>query len=272
MKLLKLEIHNIASITHSTIDFEHSILAREPLFLICGETGSGKSTILNCICMALYNRVPGMPNSHDSYDGETIGNLNNFLRKVTGEGYIHLFFEEAEKRYEADWSIRRARNNPNGKLQNVERLLTDTTKELTLAMKKDEVNKYIQDIIGLDFDRFTRMFMLAQGQFNKFLTADEKEKSAILELLTRMDVYNRIGKYIHDKKTGEEDLLKKMRQQLEDIHLLTPEELTEKKRQLEESDTETKKLIQEISAIDKKISWRQSVEKDSTSLNDLETH
>jgi exonuclease SbcC len=81
MKLLKLEIHHIASIVQSTIDFENSAIAREPLFLICGETGAGKSTILNCICMALYNKVPTMPNSREYFGDQKIGDLSNFSEK-----------------------------------------------------------------------------------------------------------------------------------------------------------------------------------------------
>src|SRR5574344_1807659 len=114
MRLLKLDIHNITSIADSTIDFENSILSQAPLFLICGETGAGKSTILNCICMALYNHVPSMPGSHERYEGRLVGDLSNFLRKGTGEGYIHLLFEESGHRYEADWMVRRAHNKPDG--------------------------------------------------------------------------------------------------------------------------------------------------------------
>ena len=58
MKLKKLTIDNIASIEHAVIDFDAAPLADERLFLITGETGSGKSTIIDCICLALYNSTP----------------------------------------------------------------------------------------------------------------------------------------------------------------------------------------------------------------------
>lgn len=266
MKLLKLEIHNIASITQSTIDFENSIIAREPLFLICGETGAGKSTILNCICMALYNKVPTMPNSNEYYEERKVGDLSNFLRKGTGEGYIHLFFEEAGIRYEADWMLRRAHNKPNGKLQKIERLLRNLNTNETIATKVDEVNILIKEIIGLDFERFTRMFMLAQGQFNKFLTADEKEKSNILESLTQMDIYNKTGKYIHNKKCQVETELYQTKQRIEDIHLLSDEGKEEKLKQIASTQTDIKNLNLEIAAIDTKITWRQSLIKYQTEL------
>lgn len=259
MKLLKLEIHHIASIVQATIDFENSAIAREPLFLICGETGAGKSTILNCICMALYNRVPTMPNSREYFNEQKIGDLSNFLRKGTGEGYIHLCFEEAGIDYEADWTVRRAHNKPGGKLQNIERILINVTTGDTIATKVNEVERSIEQIVGLDFDRFTRMFMLAQGQFNKFLTADEKEKSTILESLTQMDIYNRVGKYIHDKKCKVEAELCRISQQIADIRLLTDEEKVEKQQQIAETEKAIKKLNDELASCDEQIGWLNAV-------------
>lgn len=266
MKLLKLEIHNITSITQSTIDFENSIIAREPLFLICGETGAGKSTILNSICMALYNKVPTMPNSNEYYEERKVGDLSNFLRKGTGEGYIHLLFEEAGVRYETDWMLRRAHNKPSGKLQKIERLLKNVNTNETIATKVDEVNIQIKEIIGLDFERFTRMFMLAQGQFNKFLTADEKEKSNILESLTQMDIYNKTGKYIHNKRCQVETELYQTKQRIEDIHLLTDEEKDERLKLIASTRIDIENLSIEIAGIDTKIAWRQSLIKHLTEL------
>ncbi|MDE5882692.1 MAG: AAA family ATPase [Muribaculaceae bacterium] len=57
MQLKKLTIHNIASIEDATIDFSGMELGKAPIFLICGETGAGKTTILDSICLALYGET-----------------------------------------------------------------------------------------------------------------------------------------------------------------------------------------------------------------------
>ena len=64
MKLLKLEILNLASLDNPSgevIDFEQGALKDSNIFSIVGSTGSGKSTILDAICLALYNRAPRYP-------------------------------------------------------------------------------------------------------------------------------------------------------------------------------------------------------------------
>ena len=67
MKFIELEIKNIASIGYAKISFDEAPLCNEPLFLICGPTGSGKSTRLDAVCLALYGTAPRL----DGYGNES---------------------------------------------------------------------------------------------------------------------------------------------------------------------------------------------------------
>ncbi len=272
MKLQKLIIHNIASIADATIDFEHGVLSEEPLFLICGDTGTGKSTILNCICMALFNMVPSMPSQKGSYKFEdtTVGNPANLMRRGTGEASISLFFSEDNKPYEVDWMQRRARNKADGRFQPLSRILKDIETGETLASK--EVSEKIEEIIGLDYTRFTRMFLLAQGQFNKFLSANDNDKSQILESLTSLDIYKGIGVYIHDRSAKEKEVFDRIKQRIEDIHLLTDEEKEAKSKEMNDDLEEIGKLSVQRTILEGKLNWRKSVSENQKAAEEAKSH
>ena len=124
MKFRKLTIHNIASIEDAEIDFASWPLSDSDVFLITGKTGSGKSTILDAVCLALYGTTPRLENTsmegavEDAGKDVQLDSPSQLLRENTGEGWVNLTFEGSDgASYQAEWSIARARGKADGRLQ-----------------------------------------------------------------------------------------------------------------------------------------------------------
>ena len=176
MEYERLVIRNIASIEHAEIDFSSGLLAEEPLFLICGETGAGKSTILDAICLALFKKTPRMSERGGQSGEISDGNVGvgffdarQLMRKNTAEAYVRLDFMGSDmERYTAEWSVARARRKVNGALQPEKWRLADHTAGINYDKVRD-IERVIGDAVGLTFEQFCRTSMLAQGEFQKML-------------------------------------------------------------------------------------------------------
>lgn len=110
MKFNKLIIRNIASIKDAVIDFNADPISSSRLFLINGPTGSGKSTILDAICLALFNNVPrfrdgGNRSVTDEVEGEIrLGSPRSIVRKGATDAFVELEFEGNDSGiYRARW-------------------------------------------------------------------------------------------------------------------------------------------------------------------------
>lgn len=211
MKIQKLVIRNIASIADATIDFTQKPLIDSDLFLICGDTGSGKTTILDAICLALYGRTPRFSKNRSTKDaveiaGSAFDKVEQIMRRNTASAFAELTFVHDGKNCIARWEGNRARGKINGNLK-VQNSLTINDKTET-----KEVEKQVVDLIGLTFEQFCRTTMLAQGEFTKFLFSTDDEKAAILEKLTKTEKFKLIGQRIFEtcgqKKRTYDDLNK----------------------------------------------------------------
>lgn len=241
MKLQKLTIKNLASIEDAVIDFENGPLGEESLFLICGETGAGKTTILDAICLALYNETPRMDRTAgERYKDITqsfsakkedvlINDNRQLMRRNTCEAWAELdFIGTNDTPYTARWYVARARKKADGALQDVKWTLENRKTHLQLT-KKTEIPVEIQAAIGLTFEQFCRTTLLAQGDFTKFLQSKESEKSDILEKLTGTGIYTEIGSRIYAITKEKRMEYEEQNRKLEGIRLLTEEEIAEAK-------------------------------------------
>lgn len=261
MKIQKLTIHNIASIEDAEIDFESSPLSDSELFLITGKTGSGKSTILDAICLALYASTPRLANTKmqgsTKDKGQTVAvtDPRQLLRRNKGEGFVRLAFIGTDKiPYEAEWAVRRARDKAEGKLQSKTWTLKDLSTGKTYT-KEVEIKTAMAGAIGLTFEQFCRTTLLAQGEFTRFLNSDDKDKAAILEKITGVNVYSEIGAAIFRITSEKLSKLNEAKLRADAINIPSDEDIKVLEDSLAQAKLQQNILDSQNNLLEDKISW-----------------
>lgn len=264
MKIKNIHIYNIASIEDQTIDFTQEPLSSSDVFLITGNMGSGKTTILDAICLALYNTTPRLAHCKNavvanSDDEIRLNDPRRLMRRNTGEAYVELYFEGIDGNdYKAVWQVQRGqKKRPTSGLNNITWSLTNlATGEQTTGegSKTDDVQSAIRQAVGLDFDQFCRTTMLAQGEFTRFLKSDDKEKAEILEKLTQFTDYTAAGKMIYEITRDKKRKMEEAKEKEKDTGL-TADERNEKEKQLAELTESSEKLKTESKVVTDKGVW-----------------
>lgn len=196
MKPLKLTICAFGSYGEKeTIDFEK---IGSGIFLITGDTGSGKTTIFDAISFALFGDMSG--------DGRESSMMRSQYAGASDETYVELLFSEGGKEYRIvrspSYYRMGKRKNKNG-----ENVLVQSGAKVSLFMPDGmecpgnirEINKKIQEIIGIDREQFSQVGMIAQGEYMKLLQATSKERKEIFSRIFHTDVYQRIQQELRDK-------------------------------------------------------------------------
>jgi exonuclease SbcC len=235
MKILSLSFKNINSLKgEHEIDFTSEHFSQNPLFAITGPTGSGKTTILDVISLALFNEVPRIGKISNS-DIEQKGAI---LTKNQKDAYAEVRYECSRGKFVSVWSISTNRNH---KLRPYEMELSQQEPQETLDFKKSEVPAENEKLIGLSYSQFIKSVVLAQGEFAKFLKANKKERSQLLEQITGTGIYRELGLKAYRKYKDESNAIE------QDIKILEAEkeELLSEGRQ--------KNLTDEVGVLQKKI-------------------
>lgn len=242
MKILAIRIFNLASLEGiHTIDFTEEPLASSGIFAITGSTGAGKSTILDALCLALYNEAPRYESAKSNQvqikdaDGTFISqnDTRSILRDGTGEGYAEVdFIGVDEKKYRSKWYVSRARLKPAGRLQPCKMTLIDLENQHHLTETNTITLAKIVQLVGLDYNQFSKSVILAQGEFTAFLKADKDAKASLLEKLTGTEIYSEISKKIFEKYSEQKRKLEQLQDQASFIQLLREEDIEQKKAEI----------------------------------------
>ncbi|GAA6200471.1 AAA family ATPase [Aquicoccus sp. SU-CL01552] len=206
MDILSIKGENIASLAKPfEIDLEQGDLAGCGLFAITGNTGAGKSSLLDAICLALYGNCPrlgasGVRDTVPDASGDAIqsDDPRTLLRRGAAAGHAIVRFRGKDGvDYEASWSVRRAYGRPTGNLQAVDRSITRLSDGQVLENQLRRVNERVVELTGLTYEEFRRSVLLAQGDFDSFLSARTSERAAILEKVTGTGLYREISRRVY---------------------------------------------------------------------------
>ena len=275
MKILLIRGENLASLAEPfEIVLEHGILASAGLYAITGQTGAGKSTILDAMCLALFNQTPrfsgrggALIGRADEEEGERLRDtdVRSILRRGAANGYAEVEFSGADgERYRSRWSVRRARNSARGRVQKQEMTLVRVRDGKVLSSNRiTETLPQISDALGLQFEQFRRSAMLAQGDFAAFLQADDKARAELLERMTGTEIYREISKACYTQYREVQLELQAAQGQAHAIEILSDEELTkllEKRTELRQKSVVAAMALEQAQRILRAVEDRTRIE------------
>lgn len=248
MRILQVRFKNLNSLLGEwEIDLMHPAFASDGIFAITGPTGAGKTTILDAICLALYGRTPRL--------NKVTKSGNEIMSRQTGECFAEVTFETQSGRYRCHWSQHRARKKPDGELQAPKHEIANADSGEIFESKMRGVADQIESATGMDFDRFTRSMLLAQGGFAAFLQAAPDDRAPILEQITGTEIYSQISVRVHERQREEREKLSLLQAETAGIAILEPEQEQEIAQTLETRQKEETDLAAKSAEAGKAIAW-----------------
>lgn len=282
MQLLELHIRNIASIERADIDFEHQSGLIDPdtgrpaqMFLIYGDTGTGKSVLLDAIAMALFKNTPRIDGVASRQHNSFTAKSGNEVKIYSIEQYTRIGISPKDECYSevvflGNDGLRYTARLELGINKNLKyKSAWNLKKENNDWEKIDKDGNMVVDIIGINFEQFCRMSMLAQGQFASFLCGERKERAEILEKLTNTTIFSSYGeaiKNIHDKKKAANASAESAYQS--DLKfIISDEEVSQLQQQLSDASLTITNLTERQSTLNAQIDLLKKIEEADKSLS-----
>ncbi|HAT4072675.1 TPA: AAA family ATPase [Clostridium perfringens] len=248
MKPIKLEVKGLNSfIDKQVVEFDK--LTERGLFGIFGPTGSGKSTILDGITLALY--------------GDIARKSSNYINTNCDGVYVSYEFQitgNEVKRYRVDREFKR--DNKSGGIRNKSSKIIDITGgvENVLEEKAKAVTSKCEEIIGLKLDDFMRTVVLPQGKFSEFLKLEGKERRNMLERLFNLRKYgDDLSSKLSFEIRKEKDKMNVLEGQLKGYEGVSEEALKAKEEEIKEINLSIKSKEELLNKIKKEFEEAEKV-------------
>lgn len=271
MKILKIEFENINSLAGEwSIDFTDPSYSEldHSLFVISGNTGVGKTSILDAITLALYGATPrqGIVYKKTGDEAKSSDKGNAVMTSGKCSCYARVTYKCRKGTFVSEWSQSRAKSKSDGNLKAAHGKIWSINNPKNPIFDNDtgksgEFGRKNADNIQLDYSQFCRSIMLAQGEFSKFLTSDERERADILEKLNGTERFRRIGARVGDHRraasAARDNALAAYNTQTGNMP--SAEEIDNDEALLAESAAKEKNLVAQKTELESKINWRNSM-------------
>ena len=189
MKPIRLELKEFGPYKNEIIEWDKII--NEPIFLITGKTGSGKSTLFDAITYALYNKTTG---------GKDIASLRTKTALDKDKTQVNFDFELSGKKYRIERTLAYLKaGNKNLTSGKVALMQYNDGKLEVLATKEQEVKEKVEELIGLDDKQFCQIIILPQGKFKEFLLSKSSEKKETLRSLFNTYFYQKFVEQLQEQ-------------------------------------------------------------------------
>ncbi|MBN1552497.1 AAA family ATPase [bacterium] len=258
MKIVKIIGRNIRSLYHAfSISLVDPPIKNAGLFAIVGPTGSGKSSILDALCLAMYGESPRTENEKQRFTIDDLANKDprTAMSRGATDSQAEVVFESGGKQYCAHWSVHRSRRKRTGKLQSPRRSLTDLAENKVIASGIQETEAAVTAITGLSFDQFRRSVLLAQGEFEAFLKSPEDDRSLLLESITGLTIYGELSIKAHEKAKHFKQAMELIKARQESVEIPSQDDMCH----LNDAIHETKNALHEtensLDNIKRQLTW-----------------